>query len=113
VAALPAYHLIGFDRDGRAARALGEDHPLRIDREHFSFRSDSDLAQAAAIRAGMGIGVMQARIAARSPALRPVLPGTVEFSLEVWLAQHEDQRDNPTIRAVREGLAAGLAAWLG
>ena len=112
VASLDGHHLVGFDRDGRAAAALGEDHPLRLGRERFSFRSDSDLAQAAAIRAGLGIGVMQAAIAARWTDLHPVLAREVGFNLEVWLALHEDQRDNPTIRVVRDGLAKGLAGWL-
>ncbi len=45
-----------------------------IGREDFIFRSDSDLAQLAAIRAGIGIGICQIPLAARDPALVRVMP---------------------------------------
>ena len=45
----------------------------RSRRELFAFRSDSDLAQLAALRAGFGIGACQYGIARRDPDLVPVL----------------------------------------
>jgi DNA-binding transcriptional LysR family regulator len=111
LADLRRFHIIGFDRDEVSARAIAS-ADLPIDRSIFSFRSDSDLAQAAAIRAALGIGVMQDGIARAWPRLRPVLPGLLRFELDVWLALHEDQRGNPAVAAVRAGLARGLTVWL-
>jgi len=111
VAALSGFDVIGFDRDDRSARAVAGG-VLPIDRTLFSVRSDSDLAQAALLRAGLGIGAMQHLLARDDPELVPVLAGEVTFTLPLWLAMHEDQRGSAVVRAVFDGLAEGLAAWL-
>ncbi len=85
---------------------------IELDRELFSLRSDSDLAQLAALRAGLGIGACQARIAARNPQLRPVLAGALAFKLDVWLCMHEDQRASRPVRLAYEALADGLRRWI-
>jgi DNA-binding transcriptional LysR family regulator len=110
VEALPRFHVIGFDRDDRSARSVATG-TLPIDRTLFSFRSDSDLAQYAAVRAGLGIGVVQTGLAARHPELRPVLSEAIAFRLEVWLAMHEDQRANRPVRLAFAALADGLKRW--
>jgi len=104
--------LIGVDRETAVLRAL-QDRGLAIQREDFSFRSDNDLAQLAAIRAGLGIGFCQAPIAARDPALIRVLPDAVKFDLETWVVAHEDQRGVARIRAVLDALVAGLTGYIG
>jgi DNA-binding transcriptional LysR family regulator len=109
---LTKYHLIGFDRDDHSARSV-VDGILPLSRDLFAFRCDGDSAQYAAVQAGLGIGVVQTALAQRHPDLMPVLAGTVSFELEVWLAVHEDQRDQPAIRAVFDGLAAGLGVHCG
>ncbi len=111
VAALSGFDVIGFDRDDRSARAVAGG-VLPIDRTLFSMRSDSDLAQTALLRAGLGIGAMQHLLARDDPELVPVLAGEVAFTLPLWLAMHEDQRGSAVVRAVFDGLAEGLAAWL-
>ena len=105
--ALTTHHLVGFDRDDFSARAVAAGI-LPISRDLFSFRCDNDVAQLAAVHAGLGIGVMQSAIAKRHPDLVSVMPKRVAFRLELWLAVHEDQRDQPAIRAVFDGLATGL-----
>jgi DNA-binding transcriptional LysR family regulator len=105
-------HLVGFDRDDRSARRMITDGPA-LDRSRFAVRSDSHLAQMAAIRAGLGIGVMQRRLAARDPDLQPVLAASFDIKLEVWLAMHEDQRANRPVRTVFDGLGDALAGWIG
>jgi DNA-binding transcriptional LysR family regulator len=102
-------HLIGFDRDDHSARSVAEGI-LPLSRDLFAFRCDNDSAQYQAVQAGLGIGVVQIALASRHQELVPVLAGTVSFELEVWLAVHEDQRDQPAIRAVFDGLADGLGA---
>lgn len=102
--------LIGFDRDAGALRAL-QQSGLPLTPERFAFRSDSEHAQHAALIAGLGIGACQSGIAARHPALLPVLPGRVRFELEMWLAMHEDLRGDPRIRRVFDFLADGLERY--
>ncbi len=108
---LAAYHLIGFDRDDHSARMVAEGI-LPISRDIFAFRCDHDAAQMEALKAGLGIGVIQRSLAARMPDLVPVLADAIGFRLDVWLAVHEDQRSQPAIRATFEGLAEGLKAYL-
>jgi DNA-binding transcriptional LysR family regulator len=112
VAELGRFHVIGFDRDDGSARAVAEG-TLPIDRGLFRVRSDSDLAQAALLRAGLGIGAMQHLLAAEVPELVPVLAAEVQLGLEMWLAMHEDQRGNAAVRAAFEVLGEGLLAFLG
>jgi DNA-binding transcriptional LysR family regulator len=103
-------HLIGFDRDDHSARSIAEGI-LPITRDIFAFRCDHDAAQAAAIHAGLGVGVMQTVLARRNPDLVAVLADKIRFKLDVWLAVHDDQRDQPAIRTVFDGLAAGLSSY--
>ncbi len=111
IAALTRDHaLIGFDRETPFLRALIARLP--IGREQLAFRSDSDLAQLAAIRAGFGVGFIQHAIARRDPDLVAVLPGEIGFSLEMWLALHEDLRASRRLRLMMDHLAAGLADYV-
>lgn len=108
---LAAHPMIGFDRDDTAQRSIaGPDTPL-ITRETFAFRTDSDLAQLAALRAGFGVGGCQIGIAVDEPDLVPVLPGLVRFELEMWLAMHEDLRGVVRVRLMFEHLAAALGEY--
>jgi DNA-binding transcriptional LysR family regulator len=102
---------IGQDRDERAIRVM-EQLGVPIKRENFAFRSDSDLAQLAALRAGFGIGVCQLPIARRHPELTSVLPEQILFKLELWLVMHEDLRQSKSVRRTYDELAAGLADYL-
>lgn len=111
VAELGDFHLVGFDRDDHSARSVAAGK-LPISRTLFAFRTDSDVAQVMAIRAGLGIGMMQCAMAAAEPCLEPVLAGDIAIRLECWLAVHEEQRTLPPIRATFDGLADGLSQWL-
>jgi DNA-binding transcriptional LysR family regulator len=108
VDALTKLHLIGFDRDDFSARSVAAG-TLPISRDIFSFRCDNDMAQLRAIEAGLGIGVMQMALASQNPELIGVMTDQVKFKLELWLAVHEDQREQPAVRAVFDSLARGLA----
>lgn len=108
---LAAHPVIGFDRDDMARRSIaGSDSPPTT-RETFAFRSDSDLAQLAALRAGFGIGGCQTGIAADDPDLVPVLPDAVRFELEMWLAMHEDLKAVVRVRLMYEFLTAALGLY--
>lgn len=107
-----AHHrLIGFDRDDVSVRSLKSGlQPLS--REQFQYRSDNDIAQIAAMRAGIGIGGLMLGIAARDPDLLPVLPREVMFRLDVWLVMHESSRDVRRIRLLYDHLGEELTRFV-
>jgi DNA-binding transcriptional LysR family regulator len=108
---LKRFHLIGFDRDDHSARSVVAGS-FPVSRDLFAFRCDNDAAQLAALKAGLGIGLVQSAIAKLDPDLVAVLPNDVPLKLECWLAVHEDQKDQPAIRATFDGLADGLSQWV-
>ena len=61
-------------------------------------------------RAGFGVGVCQAVVAASDPELTRVLPKAFAPELETWIVMHEDMRTNGPCRGVFDALAADLAA---
>ncbi len=109
LADLDKHCLIGFDRDDWALRGLGA-LPRPVTRDNFGFRSDSDLAQFAALKAGAGIGGCQRNIARRFKELLPILADTLHFELEVWIAMHEGMKSTGRVRLLFDHLAAGLTA---
>jgi DNA-binding transcriptional LysR family regulator len=108
---LEQHCLIGFDRDDHSFRSVGP-QALEVTRQTFGFRCDSDLAQLAALRAGVGIGGCQENIARKDPDLIRVLPNALRFELEIWLAMHEDLRTTRRIRLLFDHLAEGLGRYL-
>ena len=107
----PAHAAIGFDRDLQTQRAL-EERQLPLSRELFAFRSDGDLAQLAALRAGFGVGACQTGIARRDPDLVPVLQDAFRYDMEVWVAMHEDLKASRRMRLMFDWLADGLAEYV-
>ncbi len=108
---LAGHSLIGFDRETPALRALRGRVP-GADRLHYCLRADSDVAQWRAIETGFGIGICQTGLARRNPNLVHLLPDAFALKLGVWLAMHENLRATPRCRAVFDGLAAGLLAYM-
>ncbi|MEO0324323.1 MAG: LysR family transcriptional regulator [Myxococcota bacterium] len=107
--ALRHHRFVGADRRPGLREAMlvfGVDLPPRA----FVFRSDSDLVQLAAVRAGVGIGACQVPCGARDRGLVAVLPSLV-VPLEAWVVTHEDLRRVPRVRVVFEALVAGLASY--
>ena len=111
LADLKNHCLIGFDRDNSSFRGAGE-FAQRLTREDFVFRCDNDLAQLAALRAGIGICGCQENIARRTPDLVAVLPNAIQYALEVWLVMHEDSKTTRRVRLVFDRLAAGLTDFV-
>lgn len=106
LADLAVLDLVGYDRETPAIRTVLADHPELLG-AGFALRADNQLAQLAAIRAGYGIGICQAGIAARDRRLIRVLPD-FEIAMPVWVVMHEDLRAAPRCRAVFDALVAGL-----
>jgi DNA-binding transcriptional LysR family regulator len=111
LADLAGHCFIGFDRDNSTFRAAG-DHARAMTRESFGLRCDNDLAQFAALRAGVGIGGCQDNIARRTPELVAVLPKAFRYALDVWLVMHEDLKATRRVRLLFDHLATGLTAYV-
>jgi len=108
---LSRHALIGYDQETAFIRSM-QSKLKPITRDSLAFRSDSDLAQLGAIRAGFGIGVCHARLAARDKRLVRVLPEQFSESLDTWVAMHEDLRDNARCAVTFAALVAGLGAYI-
>ncbi|HEY1147980.1 MAG TPA: LysR family transcriptional regulator [Pseudoduganella sp.] len=107
---LQKHTLIGYDRESDYTRKMRRTYPA-LEGLHFDVKTDSDLAQLAAIRAGVGIGICQAPLGARYGLVR-VLPRALSIPLEYWLVMHEDLRDNPRCAAAFAALGEGLADYV-
>lgn len=108
---LAGHCVIGFDRDDRSYRSIGPG-ARALSRDQFSFRCDNDPAQLAALRAGIGIGGCQIKIAARTPQLVRILGHEIDFKLDMWLAMHEDSKGTRRIRLLFEYLRGGLKEYV-
>ncbi len=107
----PAIASIGFDRDLQMMRALRESQ-IHLDRDAFTLRSDNDLAQLAALRAGFGVGACQLPIAARDPDLVPVLQDQFRYEMEIWVCMHEDLKTSRRMRLMFDWLVDRLGAYV-
>lgn len=108
---LTTHAVIGFDADPWGARALAA-QGVPVTRDMFALRTDSDIAQLEALRAGHGIGGCQDAFARRDPNLVRVMPGALDIALDCWLVMHEDLRDSRRVRLLFDHLAAELTAYL-
>jgi len=108
--ALSQHALIGFDHEAPAQRMVVE--RLGLERGDFTLRCDSGLAQLAAIRAGIGIGVCQRAIAQRDRQLAAVLAGEFSFAMETWLVMHEDLRASRRTRLLFDHLAQAMGGYV-
>jgi DNA-binding transcriptional LysR family regulator len=107
----PGAAAIGFDRDTQMLRSLRESQ-IRVDREGFALRTDNDLAQIAALRAGFGVGACQGPIARRDPNLVPVLEDAFRYEMEFWVAMHEDLKTSRRMRLMFDWLVEGLGEYV-
>ncbi len=107
---LARHRLVGQDKQRGLIDGLASIDIATTPRD-FAFRSDSDLAQLAAVRGGAGIGVCQLPLAPRW-GLRRVLPA-ISFALDCWVVTHEDLRDVRRVRVVCDHLVAALTRYIG
>jgi len=103
------HNLIGFDRSmPELINQLAIDRP--ITRDLFALRSDNDVAQFAALRAGFGIGACQKQLG-RKFALTPVMHDVFSFKLDIWICMHETLRGSPRMRLMFDHLGQELGAY--
>lgn len=96
---------IGDDRRDQIARGFTA-AKLKLP-QNIVLRTDSDLAQLAAIRAGLGIGICQVMLAKRSGLVR-VLPA-LTLKLNTWIVMHEDLKHMRRVRIVFDYLVKALS----
>ena len=109
----PTRIAIGFDRDFQNVRALKDSRvSISLERDSFAFRSDNDLTQLAALRAGFGVGGCHAPIARRDPDLIAVLEDAFQYELEIWVAMHEDLKTSRRMRLTFDWLVEGLGTYV-
>ena len=104
--------LIGVESHSPVLSAI-QDQGFAVGIDDFMFRSDNDLAQLAAIRAGLGIGFCQIPLAARDRGLVQIFPDSLRMDLDTWVVAHEDQRGVARIRATFVALVEGLGSYIG
>jgi DNA-binding transcriptional LysR family regulator len=107
---LARHRLIGFDRGPAYLNWMIEKWPWFTE-FGFSFRADSNLAQLAAVRAGLGIGMCQIQLVADEPDIVRVLPDGIEIPLHTWVVMHEDLKTSPRCRATFDALVEGLLEY--
>ncbi|NUP09297.1 MAG: LysR family transcriptional regulator [Polyangiaceae bacterium] len=107
---LDGHAFVGFDVGAPYTRTLQLDGKA-LGRDSFTFRTDSDVGQFAAIRAGCGIGACHVPLATRAGLVR-VLPKSFAPTVELWLAMHEDLRTTARCRTVFDALGVGLATYV-
>ena len=103
------HRLIGYDRDDTMRRgfaALG----LPVTREHFTLRTDSQVAYGRLVASGAGIGFVARYNLAHWPGVVPLLPMLKIPPLPCWLAVHREIRGNALVRRVYDFLAEALPA---
>jgi DNA-binding transcriptional LysR family regulator len=108
---LSRHALIGFDTGNAFIRRLQDQFPMMV-RDRLAFRADSDLAQIAVLRAGLGIGVCQSALAARDRNLVRVLRSRFSVTLDTWIAMHEDLRESARCSVTFAALAQGMRAYI-
>jgi DNA-binding transcriptional LysR family regulator len=102
---------VGFDRSDLILRTM-RDLGISATRDFFATRCDDQLVYWNLVRAGCGVGGMQARIADADPMVERVAAFVELPPMPVWLTVAEPLRTSPRIRLVLEALAAGLRAPL-
>lgn len=111
LAELPSHRLIGIDRDLErwSNIKIGD---LKASELKLSLKSDSDIGQFMALKAGGGIGICQRAIASRDDKLIAVLADQFSLQYEMWLTMHEDLKRDLAVRAVFKYLASALSKSL-
>lgn len=104
------HDLVGFDRSTDIIEGLAG-VGLSADRHAFRFRTDHQIVLWEAIKAGLGVGYMQAPLVAGEPRVEALLPGLPLPLLPLWLAMHPDLRGSARIRLVADFLGEALAAY--
>lgn len=102
-----AMPFVGFDRSDLILRMMAA-FGLHREREDFPVRCDDQLVYWNLVRAGLGVGAMQAAIGDIDPCVTRIAPFLELPALPLWLATATPLARAPRIRMVWDCLAAWL-----
>jgi DNA-binding transcriptional LysR family regulator len=105
------HRLIGYDRDTTIEQGFKK-MGLPLTREHFTLRTDDQVAYGRLLAAGAGIGFVARYNLAHWPGVHAVLPQLGIPPLPCWLAVHREIRGNAVVRQVYDHLAAAIPSML-
>ena len=108
---LARHTLIGYATDDlieRGFAAMG----MALKREHFSIRTDDQVAYGRLVAEGAGIGFVAHYNVAHWPGVRRVLSQMAIPPLPCWLAVHREIRSSKVVRRVYDFLAEALPGAL-
>ncbi|HDR2860389.1 TPA: LysR family transcriptional regulator [Enterobacter asburiae] len=108
---LLTHTLVGFDKTTPFILQAQKHYP-QLNRDLFTVRTDSDVAQLNLIRAGAGIGMCQVQLANFSAPLQRLMPDFFAFHLDTWLVMHEDLRHSLACKTVFDFLADDLQVYI-
>ena len=109
---LKQHRFIGFDQFTDYIRETLKTLPFNLEKQHFSYRTDSNVAQLSLIRAGAGIGICQVSLAQREPSLVRILADDLNIPMEIWVTMHEDLRKSSSCQIVFDALVQGLSDYV-
>ncbi|AXV15850.1 LysR family transcriptional regulator [Neorhizobium sp. SOG26] len=114
---LTDHRFIGYDRRTAFVRQALEEirksaPTFPIEGIRWKHRADSNLAQLAAIRAGVGIGICQVAIARRDPDLVQLFRQEFDLPLPTWVAMHENLKTARRWRVTFDALVEGLTEYV-
>lgn len=99
--------LLGMDKDRGILQGFAA-AGMSMAREQFQLRTDDQLAYAALVIAGAGIGFVARYLVDSTPGLVALLPELPTPRLPAWLVVHREIRGNPAVRRVYDFLAESL-----
>ncbi len=99
--------LVGYDRSDTIIQGMRE-LGIPATRDWFAVRTDTQTTYWELVRAGAGVGFIQAALGESDPAVERVLPQIPLPILPMWLAAHETMRRTPRVRRVWKALEEGL-----
>ncbi|WP_048644853.1 LysR family transcriptional regulator [Nitratireductor soli] len=112
MADLAGHDILGPDRSAVDLR-LGNAAVPDLRPARYALRTDCHPARIAAVRAGLGITVMQVPIGSGDPGLRRLFPDTVVTSMDTWIVAHEDLRSVAKVGAVFDHLVSAFIDFIG
>lgn len=82
---------------------------LKVTTANIRFDSASGVVGWQMVRQGLGIGIMEERVAERTPGIVRVLPAMAPVHFPVWLVTHRELHTSRRIRLVYDFLAEALS----
>lgn len=107
---LANHRFIGFDLDTMfldGAKRLG----IQMQRSDFQLRSDSIGVQTQCTKAGLGLSIMQVKLAGKEKDLKKIDPGFALPALPLYLVAQQEMRVSRKVRTVYQGLADSLVEF--